>query len=432
MPQPSDYIGLIFVRKLRCNDTIYGTTTEELDVLMHALDVVNMGTIGLSQLASIFPLPVVKEALEETGRYTCRLRELPNELMFYFPMLMALDRSDSATDTLENLLEGNHKVFGRKSKKSTGAGGIGNARIRVGSEPLKTVFDTLCKPLSKEIHQFTHFDDLLLVAVDSVVINVPDSAKNRAHFGSSVNQNKLPAAYPQARMVGLVECGTHAIFSAIFGKYADGEGTLAKKLLPDLPRKSLLLADRLYLGWALVRDSLAQGAQILWRFKADYKDRFEIVQTLEDGSYEALYHPPQDPKSRKALRGYDFTPIPVRVCSYVVDGENPEEVHLVTTLMDHQKAPAVKLAELYMQRWEIELTFKEMKVCLNENQTKIRSLTPDLVIQELYGITMMHYAIRALMYEAAARAKLDPDVLSFTGAIKIIRRKALKGGSFSP
>jgi hypothetical protein len=396
------------------------------------LEINTLGTIGLSQVAGVFPVPIVKDCLERTEHYTCRARELPNELMFYFPMMMALDRDDSASETLQRLLEGHENVFGRRTDKVTGKGGISQGRIRVGYEPLKLAFDELCKPVASEVSLYSHYEGLLLCAIDGVVINVLDTQANSDFFGRPKNQKNTEAAFPQARIVAIVECGTHAIVSAEIGKHSEGEVTLARKVLERLPSRVLLTADRLYLGWRLVRQAIGQGAELLWRLKVTDKDRFETIEQLQDGSCRALYHPPKDRKSLKELAGVDLTPIEVRVCSYTTGSENAEDVHLVTTLLDETKFSASKLAELYMQRWEIELVFKEMKVDINKNQPALRSQRPDLVKQELYGIMMMHYAIRSLIYQAAARAKLDPDVISFKAALKVIKRKSLLGDRFSP
>ncbi|HEY2235441.1 MAG TPA: transposase [Candidatus Angelobacter sp.] len=74
---------------------------------------------------------------------------------------------------------------------------------------------------------------------------------------------------------------------------------------------------------------------------------------------------------------------------------------LLTTIVYPQKAPARELAALYQQRWEMENTVDELKVHLRGPQVLLRSQTPDLVRQELYGFLMFHFAVRSFMHEAA-------------------------------
>ena len=88
-----------------------------------------------------------------------------------------------------------------------------------------------------------------------------------------------------------------------------------------------------------------------------------------------------------------------------------------------QRAPARELAALYHERWEIEPAFDELKTHLRGNRIVLRSMKPDLVRQEFYGLLLAHYAVRKLLHEAALQADLDPDKLSFLHAVRVVRRK---------
>jgi hypothetical protein len=96
---------------------------------------------------------------------------------------------------------------------------------------------------------------------------------------------------------------------------------------------------------------------------------------------------------------------------------------LVTTILDHEKVPAKELAALYHERWEIETALDELKTHLRGSKIVLRSKTPDLVRQEFYGFMMAHFAIRGLMHEAAIKADVDPDRLSFLHTVRVVRRK---------
>jgi Transposase DDE domain/Insertion element 4 transposase N-terminal len=400
-------------------------------IVQDAAEICNFVTVGLSQFARTYRVPMVKEILEIQDRATWRLRKLPAELMFFFPLLMALDRSDSATDTMLKLLEGNKTLLGWAVKDEPGKGGISQARIRLGFEPLKEAFERVCVPLAREPHSYTHYAGMPMFAFDGCSLNVLDTEAN-AEFGRPGNQHEHSIANPQVKVVALVECGTHAVVGLEVGGYRDGEIPLAHEVLRRLPANSLVFADRLFLGWKLVNRVRSQGADLVWRIKANQREsRFELGERLQDGSYRAIYLPPNDPKTLKRLEGTDLTPVQVRLFAYELE-KSSQPVYLVTTLLDETIAPALKLAELYTQRWEIELVFKEMKVCLNDNEQALRSQRPDLVKQELYGLVMAHYAIRSLMYEAALGAKLDPDRISFKGAVKTVNRTLLKSSAFSP
>lgn len=82
-------------------------------------------------------------------------------------------------------------------------------------------------------------------------------------------------------------------------------------------------------------------------------------------------------------------------------------VGLATNLLDPNDAPAFELAALYHERWEIEGVFDEFKMHLRANSTVLRSKTPDLVLQELWGLLLAHFAIRQLMAHAAWPRRID-------------------------
>lgn len=115
----------------------------------------------------------------------------------------------------------------------------------------------------------------------------------------------------------------------------------------------------------------------------------------------------------------------MRVIEYRLEGiEDAEPLYrLVTNLLEEQAAPAVELAALYHERWEIESAFDELKTHLRGRQIVLRSKTPELVLQEFYGLLLAHFAVRSLMHEAALQGKVDPDELSFVHAVRVVKRK---------
>ena len=126
--------------------------------------------------------------------------------------------------------------------------------------------------------------------------------------------------------------------------------------------------------------------------------------------------------------------VSVRVIDYRLEGVADAEpiYRLVTTILDHEKAPADELAALYHERWEIETALDELKTHLRGANIILRSKTPDLVRQEFYGLMMAHFAIRDLMHQAALKADEDPDRLSFLHAVRVIRRKIAAFSAIPP
>src|SRR5437867_1300506 len=264
-----------------------------------------------------------------------------------------------------------------------------------------------------------------LVSLDGSTMDVADEQANDEAFGRP-GASRGDSAYPQFRFVSLVESGTHVLFGTRIGPYATGENTLAKDVLGALDSGMLCLADRGFFGFEMWRQALATNAQLLWRIK---KNAVLPCDTrLTDGSYLSRIHPSEKDKRHQTNE------IRVRVIEYRLEGVADAEpiYRLVTSVLDSQQAPAQELAAQYHQRWEIETALDELKTHLRDARIVLRSKTPDLVRQEFYGLLIAHFAVRALMHEAALKANVDTDRLSFVHAVRVVRRKLTAFNAIPP
>jgi hypothetical protein len=124
----------------------------------------------------------------------------------------------------------------------------------------------------------------------------------------------------------------------------------------------------------------------------------------------------------------------VRVVDYSIDDgrDNAGTYRLFTTLIDPAETPAVALASAYTRRWEIELVLDELRTHQRGPRTVLRSKSPDLVRQEIWGHLCCHYAIWTLMADAAGHTGRDPDRVSFVAALRIARQAVAPRGAFPP
>ena len=93
---------------------------------------------------------------------------------------------------------------------------------------------------------------------------------------------------------------------------------------------------------------------------------------------------------------------------------------MLTTLLDAEGHPAETLIELYHERWEEELAIDELKTH-QRGRPVLRSQTPAGVVWEIYGLFIGHYVIHVLIQHSAAKQGIDPQRLSFTNTLKILR-----------
>jgi Insertion element 4 transposase N-terminal/Transposase DDE domain len=382
--------------------------------------------ISLGMITKVFPEQAIQTVLEETGKSSIRERELPAHVVMYYVIAQALFMQVSQREVLRCLLEGVRWLFGPQMElKVTGKSGISQARSRLGWEPVKQLHDAVVKPLALKQTRGAWYRNWKLVSLDGSTLDVADTQANRAAFGRP-GASRGSSAYPQIRLVSLVENGTHVLFGTEMAGYATGEITLTKTVLKRLQPGMLCLADRNFLGYQLWQQAQATGADLLWRGKKHLRLAREAE--LPDGSYLSRIYP-SERDWRKQTNG-----IVIRVIEYTLESVAEAEpfYRLVTTILDHNIAPAAELAALYHERWEIETALAELKTHLRGAQIVLRSKTPDLVKQEFYGFLMAHFAVRGLMHEAALKADEDPDQLSFVHAVRVIRRKLPTFGAIPP
>lgn len=373
--------------------------------------------ISLGVLAKAFPRERIDQVLKATGKTSARQRDLPAHVVVYYVITLAVYMQASCREVLRCMLEGIQWLAGPGAAlRITGKSGISQARTRLGSVPLQQLHDDLVRPIARPETRGAWYRGRRLVALDGSTFDVADTRANVKAF-SRPGASRGASAYPQLRVVSLVESGTHVLFGTAMGPYRQGETTLARRVVPALRSDMLCLADRQFFGWTLWAAARSTGAALLWRIKRNA--RLPCERRLPDGSYLSTTYP-SDRDRRQQTNG-----IRVRVIEYQLAGiPNTEPLYrLVTTLLDPAAAPAEELAALYHERWEIETALDELKTHLRGARVVLRSKTPDLVRQECYGLLLAHFALRGLMHEAALKVDADPDRLSFLHAVRVVRRK---------
>jgi hypothetical protein len=377
-------------------------------------------------IAKTFPVSKIHSVLAATGTASIRQRDLPAHVVVYYVIALALYMHSSYREVLRCLLEGVQWLLDPSATvKVAGKSGISQARTRLGWEPVRQLHDELVKPIAARTTRGAWYRQWRLVSLDGSTLDVADETANDEAFGRP-GASRGSSAYPQIRFVSLVENGTHVLFGSQMADYGTSEVTLAKAVLASLQPGMLCLADRLFFGFPLWNFARETGADLLWRIKKNI--RLVCENRLQDGSYLSRIYPSTQDWRRKTNGAK------VRVIDYSLDGVADAEpiYRLVTTILDHKKAPAAQLAALYHERWEIETALDELKTHLRGAKIVLRSKTPDLVRQEFYGLMMAHFAIRGLMHEAALKADDDPDRLSFLHAVRVIRRKLPRFAAIPP
>jgi hypothetical protein len=385
---------------------------------------------------------LVDEVVAAAGATQRRVRLLPARAVVYFVLALCLFSGADAAgpagyrSVARWLTTGLRQLPNALRVPSSPA--LSRARQRLGAEPLRLLFDRLRGPRATPATPGAFAFGRRLVAWDSTGIDVPDTETNAAEFGRAGG-----AGHPQLRLLALLECGTHALLGAVFdGCGRASEQALARRVLDRLGPGMLLLADRNFPGHELWGLAAATGADLAWRIKRN--NVFVPMRRLPDGSYLSVMGTPAENLRRGQAR-HEGRPLPgppdghpVRIIEYDVTigiregGVRTEAFRLVTTLLDHEQAPARQLAELYPQRWEIELGYGELKTRLRGPEVILRSRSPQLVRQEVFAFLVVYQALCTLRVRAAQVADTDPDRISFTVTLRLARDQVLSQAAATP
>ncbi|MCX4554045.1 MULTISPECIES: IS4 family transposase [unclassified Streptomyces] len=380
--------------------------------------------IALGVLTRVFPPELVDEVVVECGRAEERSRLLPARVVVYFVLAMCLFSGQGYEEVARLLTQGLERVRRwEKPWRVPTTAAIARARRRLGPQPLKALFARVCRPVAAEDTAGAWYRQWRLVAVDGTVFDVPDTEANGGFFGRpGSGRGQQRSAYPQVRVAALVECGTHAVFAAATGPLSRHEQQLIPELLDRLGPGMLVMADRGITGFDLWQEASGTGADLLWRVRKNIV--LPVLEHLGDGSYLSQIAATGDRARRD--------PATVRVIEYTLGPGDDTEYRLITTVRDPVQAPAVELAALYHQRWEIENTLDEIKTHQGGRELVLRSQYPDGVEQEIYGFLLVHHALRDVIHDTAHRAGLDPDRISFTRTLNAARRHVTDQAALSP
>lgn len=384
--------------------------------------------LSLGVLATFYPSGLVDEVLRETERLERRKRLLPSRVVVYYVIAMALYGSSGYREIFRLLVEGLRSVEGIPPIQVPQKSAISKARERVGSEPLKLLFDRCSRPIGAQRTRGAWYRKWRLMSMDGSTIEVSDTPANEKFFGRPKVSRGEKSAFPRLRWVGLGECGTHAVVAFNAGPYSVGEGALALPLLEHLCPGMLCMCDRYFFSYERWKEAKRAGADLLWRVKKNAK--LIPDKRFSDGSYLSRVYPSW--QARRAGEPFET----VRVIDYRIEDDGRPETEpiyrLITTILDPDRAPGKELAELYAERWEVEIAIGEIKRREPGSGFVLRSKKPDGVLQELYGHMLVHTAVRKLMHQAALCGDIDPDRLSYLHSKRVVRRKLSRPESFSP
>jgi hypothetical protein len=394
--------------------------------------------IGIGVLTRLLDRDLVDEVVAAAHRREKRSRLLPARVVVYYVLALCLFFGESYEEVMRKLTHGLRSVGSwRKEWTIPTTGAISKARIRLGEEPLKLLFERVANPMALRSTPGAWLHRWRIMAIDGVVFNLQDTEDNEKGFGRCGGKN--PSPFPQARIAGLVECGTHAVVAAHIGPWKMQERAQVTELLWAFQQDMLVIADAGIYSYDLWKAAAQTPADLVWRV-TDSLD-LPVMNILSDGSYLSLVGNPalkrrnREYARKNSTRRVDVDLLEVRVVQYEIpnrDGKK-EIIRLITTILDPTEVTAAELAAVYHERWEEESVFDEIETHQRGGSAVLlRSKHAETVRQEIWALLLTHYTIRHLMREAAEQADIDTDRLSFIRSFRAIRRQVDDQAAFSP
>jgi hypothetical protein len=353
----------------------------------------------------------VDAALAATGTATLRRRRLPAEQVIWIVLGMGLFRDRTIEDVVTKLdlaLPGSGGTIAKSS--------VSQARERLGSEPLKWLFERSGSTWTERSADAHRWRGLRVYGIDGTTLRVPDSKENRDAFGGQSGRNASESGYPMLRLVALMVLRSHLLAACnVVGYGMIGEREAAEPLLPMIPERSLTIVDRGFFSATFMTD-LERQPNREWLSRARSDQAYRVVESFGKGDELIEIDVRHEARARRP-----DLPRTMQMRSITYKRKGFKEQRLLTSLRDPKRYRAAEIAELYHERWEIELGYDEIKTEMLDREETIRSRKPDGVRQEVWGILLAYNLVRLEMESIATEAKIEPTRISFIEALRLMR-----------
>jgi hypothetical protein len=259
---------------------------------------------------------------------------------------------------------------------------------------------------------------------DGTTATLPDTPENQAAYPQPPTQ-KPGLGFPMIRLVVLLSLATAALGGLAFGPYEGketGEPALFRDLLDGLRPGSVVLADRYYCSYFLVALLAERRVDVVTRLHQRRGVDFRRGRRLGPDDHVVVWRRPQRPAwmDRETYEGMPQT-LTVREVRVRVEtpGSRVRELVVVTTLLEAAAYSREEIADLYHERWHVELDIRALKVTLQMEALRCR--TPFMVEKEIWATFLGYNLVRKVSCQAALAAGKHPRQISFTATLQAVR-----------
>jgi hypothetical protein len=371
--------------------------------------------------ASWVPAPALEQ---ETQGANSRQRIFPIRLTFWAFLSQILNPGTSCREALRQVLA--LFCLGLQNPIDEQTGGYCQARKRLPLNRLQQILGQVAENARRRSPKARRWFGREVKVVDGSSVTMPDTAKNQKTFPQQRAQ-KPGCGFPIMKFVGLFSLTTGCLLTTVTGSYYDAELGLFRRLWHYLKPGDVLLADRHFSDYGTLASFWQEGVDCVIRMNQRRPADFRQGSYLGPSDRLVTWQKPVQ-RTRTigrrlwAALGAQLTLRMIRVrCS--AKGFRTRELVLVTTLLDPEKYPAAEIARLYLERWNVELFFRDIKTMLQMEHLRCQS--PDMVQKEFFMHLIGYNLIRAVMVETVRRHDVPLERLSFKGSVDSVRQYSI-------
>lgn len=352
----------------------------------------------------------LKDAFQLTSTVTVRRRKILPEDVVRLIIGMSLMRGGSIQSVANRLVLNSSEL---DNSKLAARSSLSNARQKLSYEPVEWLFNHSAQCWDNQQHEQNKWKGLNLYAIDGTMFRTEDTAECREHFGSANTSTKKESGYPVLKMTSLMNVRSHIMVKAAVGGYRSSEITMASQLVDAVPNQSVIIMDKLYHSAELLSHIESTGEQRHWLTPLKEDINYRVLESYSENDW--LVERTLDHRARQQSPNLPKK-WPIRVIQYQIKGHKPK---LLATSLPHDTYNTDDIIKLYHERWEIELSYRNIKSSLLEKAIKLRSKKVALVYQELFGMLIAYNLVRYEALLAAKTIKVRPSRISFKTTLRI-------------
>jgi len=358
------------------------------------------------------PVEWIESALTLSSQATIRRRRLPSDQVLWLVLGMALFRHEPIHEVARRL---NICAQGLANESLLAKSGVTKARTRLGAQPIEWLYRKTAKHWGLERYPEDTWEGLQVFAIDGALLRTPDNPELREHFGSGNTSTERQTPYPMMRLVSLMNVRSHVMMDAQISPYRKGEIPQAESLIRTLPEHSVTLMDKAFWSANLLLSLSMNKTNPNRHWVIPARKRLVAQEIKRYTPHDCLLEMKVSAQARKKNPALPEK-WQVRAVSYRVNGVDKT----VYTSLPYEDYPTQKVAQLYHERWEIELGYRDIKSSMQHNALTLRSKKVELVKQEVWGLLLAYNLIRREASQAAISFGKSPSQISFKAVFQYI------------